>query len=45
MFNIIEKPWHREEHFKNYMDNVRCTYSMTVQIDITKLINSLKVKK
>lgn len=45
MFKIIEKPWHREEHFKNYMDNVRCTYSMTVQIDITKLINSLKVKK
>lgn len=29
--------WKRKEWFEHYLHNVRCTYSMTVNIDITKL--------
>lgn len=42
MFHKMNTEWSRQEHFKHYMDNVRCTYSLTVQVDITKLRNVLK---
>lgn len=42
MFQKIEGCWHRKEHFEHYMNNLRCTYSLTVQINITKLFHLLK---
>ncbi len=42
MFHKMDDHWPRQEHFRHYMDNVRCTYSLTVQIDITKLRKALK---
>lgn len=42
MFHIMDDQWPRREHFRHYMDNMRCTYSFTVQIDITKLRGALK---
>ena len=37
-FNLIDmKKWKRKEWFEHYLNEVRCTYSMTVNIDITKL--------
>ena len=34
--------WRRKEYFKHYLENLPCTYSMTVKLDITKLKNSKK---
>lgn len=42
MFHKMDKQWPRQEYFRHYMDNVRCTYSLTVQIEITKLRGELK---
>lgn len=42
MFHKMNAGWPRREHFRHYMDSVRCTYSLTVQIDITKLRGALK---
>ncbi len=42
MFHKIENPWPRQAHFQHYMHNVRCTYSLTVQIDLTKLRYALR---
>ena len=42
MFETIKGPWPRREHFQHYMDNVRCTYSVTVNIDVTALRAALK---
>lgn len=40
-FKIINKDeWNRREYFDYYLDEVPCTYSMTVKLDITKLKNS-----
>lgn len=40
-FKIIDrKNWDREEYFNHYFSNIPCTYSMTVKLDITKIINS-----
>lgn len=37
-FNYINiENWKRKERFEHYLNEVRCTYSMTVNIDITKL--------
>lgn len=37
-FNLIDmEKWKRKEWFEHYLNEVRCTYSMTVNIDITKL--------
>lgn len=32
------KNWNRKEYFDHYYSNVPCTYSMTVKLDITKII-------
>ena len=34
--------WERKEYFNHYYNNVRCTYSLTVNIDITKLYHCVK---
>ncbi|MPM60173.1 Chloramphenicol acetyltransferase [bioreactor metagenome] len=40
-FNIINKEeWHRKEYFDHYFNEIPCTYSMTVKLDITKIKNS-----
>lgn len=39
---IDKKNWKRKEFFEHYFSNVPCTYSMTVKLDITKII---KMKK
>ncbi len=44
MFNKMNDQWPRQEHFRHYMDNVRCSYSLTVQINITGLRSVLKSK-
>lgn len=37
-FNLIElDSWKRKEYFNHYFSDVPCTYSMTVDIDISKL--------
>ncbi|MCY6485497.1 type A chloramphenicol O-acetyltransferase [Clostridium aestuarii] len=42
-FNLIEKEnWSRRPYFDHYMNNVRCTYSITANIDITELLIQLK---
>ena len=42
MFHIIKEKWPRQEHFLHYMNKMRCTYSLTVQIDITELQSMIK---
>jgi len=40
-FNLIDREkWKRKEYFEHYYSQVPCTYSMTVKIDITKIIKS-----
>lgn len=39
-FNYIDiENWNRKEYFNHYLSNVPCTYSMTVKLDITKIID------
>ena len=39
-FNYIYiENWDRKEYFNHYMSNVPCTYSMTVKLDITRIID------
>lgn len=40
-FNLINKEsWQRREYFEHYYSKVPCTYSMTIKLDITKIIES-----
>lgn len=42
-FKLIDKDnWKRKEYFDHYFFNVPCTYSMTVKMDITKIIKKNK---
>ncbi|MVO99955.1 type A chloramphenicol O-acetyltransferase [Paenibacillus lutrae] len=41
---IVIDTWSRKPYFDHYLNNVRCTYSMTANIDITKLLIELKNK-
>lgn len=34
--------WSRKTYFEHYLNNVRCTYSMTANIDITRLLSVVK---
>ena len=43
-FNKI-KTWKREDAYNHFMNDVPCTYSMTVNIDITNLLKEVKSKK
>ncbi|SDD16507.1 chloramphenicol O-acetyltransferase type A [Paenibacillus sp. UNCCL117] len=42
-FNLIDTDrWARKSYFEHYLNQVRCTYSMTADIDITLLRTELK---
>ncbi len=42
-FNIINMDtWNRKECFNHFFNNAKCTYSITVNIDITNLYNYIK---
>lgn len=42
-FSIIDiGSWERKEYFLHYYNNVRCTYSVTINADITKIYNRSK---
>ena len=44
MFNKINmQTWNRKESYSHYFNNVPCTYSMTVNLDITSFIKVVKV--
>lgn len=45
MFNpIVLDQWDRKPYFDHYLNQVRCTYSMTANLDITLLIAQIKLK-
>ncbi|MDK8181741.1 type A chloramphenicol O-acetyltransferase [Paenibacillus sp. UMB4589-SE434] len=45
IFNPIDMDnWSRKPYFEHYLNNVRCTYSMTANIDITLLLEELNNK-
>ncbi|WMJ23400.1 type A chloramphenicol O-acetyltransferase [Paludicola sp. MB14-C6] len=45
-FNYIDiENWKRKEYFNHYLNTVRCTYSMTANIDITNLLALSKKSK
>ncbi|MBM7868647.1 chloramphenicol O-acetyltransferase type A [Clostridium pascui] len=45
-FNLIDtEHWNRKPYFEHYLNSVRCTYSMTANIEITNLLNDIKLKK
>jgi chloramphenicol O-acetyltransferase type A len=45
IFNpIVMDSWSRKPYFEHYLDRVRCTYSMTANLDITLLLAELKSK-
>ncbi|UZQ49986.1 CatA-like O-acetyltransferase [Clostridium kluyveri] len=45
-FNIINmNTWERTECFNHFFNNAKCTYSITVNIDITNLYNYIKTNK
>lgn len=42
-FNLIDQDnWSRKPYFDYYMNNIKCAYSMTANIDITKLLMKIK---
>ncbi|MPM93350.1 Chloramphenicol acetyltransferase [bioreactor metagenome] len=45
-FNLIDiEHWNRKPYFEHYLNAVRCTYSMTANIEISKLLHEIKLKK
>ncbi|MFD3157214.1 CatA-like O-acetyltransferase [Haloimpatiens sp. FM7330] len=45
-FNIIDmNKWERREHFQHYDKGDNCSYSLTSNIDVTKLVCNVKQKK
>ncbi len=44
MFNKIDiKNWNRKNSYNHYFDSVPCTYSMTLNLDITNFLKVIKV--
>ncbi|MRY42819.1 type A chloramphenicol O-acetyltransferase [Clostridium beijerinckii] len=44
-FNLIDiNHWIRKPYFEHYLNNVKCTYSMTANIEITDLLYEIKLK-
>ncbi len=41
---IDMKQWVRKEHYEHYRNNVCCSYSLTIDIDVTDLLTTLKAK-
>lgn len=45
IFNKIDlENWNRKETYTYYLKSVPCTYSMTLNLDITEFLHSMKVK-
>ncbi len=45
-FNKIDiQTWNRKEAYDHYLKAVPCTYSMTINLDITELISTVKRRK
>lgn len=43
-FNLIDiNNWSRKPYFEHYLNSVRCTYSMTANIEITDLLHKTKL--
>lgn len=45
MFKQIDENYPRKEHFHHYMTVTRCSYSLVIDLDITKLYAILKEKR
>ncbi len=45
MFKQIDENYLRKEHFHHYMTVTRCSYSLVIDLDITKLYAILKEKR
>jgi chloramphenicol O-acetyltransferase type A len=44
-FNLIDKEkWDRNPYFEHYL-NLKCTFSITANIDITTLLEQLRTKE
>ena len=42
-FSIIDiESWERKEYFLHYYNDVRCTYSVTTNVDITEIYSRVK---
>jgi len=45
-FKLIDvSKWHRKEYFDHYLNHIACTYSMTLNLDLTNLIKEIKKKE
>lgn len=45
-FTLIDKQnWQRKEYFDHYMQSVPCTYSMTIDLDISIILKRIKLQK
>ncbi len=45
-FNKIDmSTWNRKETYLHYMNDIPCTYSMTINLDITNFMNKIKESK
>ena len=43
ILNLIDiEHWNRKPYYEHYLNYVRCTYSMTVNLDITNLLEEIK---
>ena len=43
MFEYIDlEKWERKEHFNYYRNQLKCTYNLTVQLDVTHLIQKIR---
>lgn len=44
-FHLIDiENWNRKPYFEHYLNAVRCTYSMTANLEITGLLREIKLK-
>ncbi|NRG48331.1 type A chloramphenicol O-acetyltransferase [Bacillus sp. CRN 9] len=44
-FNVIDlNTWERKPYFEHFLNHTRCTFSMTANIDITKLLERTRVE-
>ncbi len=43
IFSAVDmESWERKEYFLHYYKDVRCTYSVTVNVDITEIYSRVK---
>lgn len=42
---IVLPPGDRAEYYQHYMNNARCTYSITANVDITVLYHAAKARR